>query len=85
MRNYVNISIPVPEEILLSLRVENDEFAAQMRVLTAIKLYESHKLSIGQAAMFAGMSEADFIGLLGQHKISIFGSASEIAEDYNNA
>ena len=85
MGNYVNISIPVPEEILLSLRVENDEFAAQMRALTAIKLYESRKLSIGQAAMFAGMSESDFIGLLGQHKISIFGSASEIAEDYNNA
>ena len=85
MKQYANINVPVPQEILLSLRVNNDEFAIQMKTLTAIKLYESGKLSIGQAASFAGMDESDFIKLLGKHKISIFGSAEEIAEDYANA
>jgi predicted HTH domain antitoxin len=75
----------VPEEVLLSLRVESDEFAAQMKSLTALKLFESHKLSVGQAAAFAGMNELDFIKYLGQHKISIFGSAADIAEDFANA
>jgi hypothetical protein len=85
MRQFVNINVPVPEEVLLSLRVDVDEFAAQMKTLTALKLYESRKLSIGQAAAFAGMYEADFIRFLGQHKISIFGSISDISEDYANA
>ena len=85
MNQYANINIPVPEEILLSLRVNNEEFAVQMKTLTAIKLYESGKLSIGQAAAFAGMDELDFIKFLGKHKVSIFGSISEIIEDYANA
>jgi len=43
------------------------------------------KLSVGQAAAFAGMDEVDFIRFLGQHRVSIFGTASEIAEDFANA
>ena len=85
MRQIVNVNVPVPEEILLSLRIESDEFASQMALMTAIKLYESRKLSIGQAAAFVGMDEVDFIRFLGQHRVSIFGTASEIAEDYANA
>ncbi|MDR3331442.1 MAG: UPF0175 family protein [Synergistaceae bacterium] len=85
MKQSVTISVPVPEEILLSLRVETSEFASQMKTLTALKLCENHKLSIGQAAALAGMNEADFIKVLGQNKVSIFGSASEIAEDFRNA
>ena len=85
MRQYANINVPVPEEILLSLRVNDEEFAIQMKTLTALKLYESGKLSVGQAATFAGMDESDFIKFLGKHKVSIFGSTPEIAEDYANA
>jgi predicted HTH domain antitoxin len=85
VKQSVTISVPVPEEILLSLRVETSEFASQMKTLTALKLCENHKLSIGQSAALAGMNEADFIKILGQNRISIFGSASEIAEDFHNA
>ena len=85
MKQIVYISVPVPEEVLLSLRVESDEFASEMARLTALKLCESRKLSIGQSAAFAGMDETDFIRFLGQNKVSIFGSASDIAEDYQNA
>ena len=85
VKQFVNINVPVPEEVLLSLRVNNEEFADQMKELTALMLFEKEKLSIGQAAAFAGMDEIDFIKFLGRHKISIFGSATEIAEDFANA
>ena len=85
MKQIVNVNVPVPEEILLSLRIESDEFASQMALMTALKLYESRKLSVGQAAAFAGMDEVDFIRFLGQNRVSIFGTASEIAEDFANA
>jgi hypothetical protein len=65
MKQIVNISVPVPEEVLLSLRTETNEFASQMKTLTALKLCEEHKLSIGQSAALAGMDEADFIKFLG--------------------
>jgi predicted HTH domain antitoxin len=82
---YVNVTVPVPEGILLSLRVEGDEFASQLRVLAAMKLYEQQKLSLGQSAAFAGMDKLSFIKFLGQNKISVFGPASEIEEDCKNA
>lgn len=85
MRQFININVPVPEEILLSLRVENDELATQMKMMTALKLYENRKLSLGQSAVFAEMDEADFIKFLGRNRISIFGSIPEIIEDYQNA
>jgi hypothetical protein len=85
MDQFVNISVPVPRDVLLSLRVEGDEFAVQMRALAALKLCESHKLSVGQAAMFAGVTEEEFIKFMGQHGVSIFGSIADITEDYANA
>lgn len=85
MKQLVNINVPVPEEVLLSLRSENKEFASQMKSFTALKLFENHKLSIGQASALSGMDEAEFIKFLGQNKVSIFGSASDIAEDFRNA
>ncbi|MDR0453736.1 MAG: UPF0175 family protein [Deferribacteraceae bacterium] len=85
MKQFVNINVLVPEEVLLSLRVENDEFALQMKKLTALKLFENRKLSIGQSAAFAEMDKTDFIKFLGQHNVSIFGLASDIAEDFRNA
>ena len=85
MKQIVKISIPVPEEIMLSLRVDKNEFAAQMKLMTALKLYEDRKLSIGQSAAFAGMDEADFIKFLGRNKISIFGNVQDIKKDFRNA
>jgi RIO-like serine/threonine protein kinase len=85
MNQYVNINIPVPEEVLLSLRVDSNEFASQMKMMAALKLCEHRKLSIGQSAAFAGMDELSFIKFLGQNKVSIFGSTTDIEEDYRNA
>ncbi|MDR1061278.1 MAG: UPF0175 family protein [Clostridiales bacterium] len=85
MKQFVNITVPVQEEILLSLRVGSEEFAEQMKAMTALKLCENRKLSIGQSAAFAGMDEADFVKFLGRNNVSIFGSAADIAEDYQNA
>ena len=85
MNQYVNVTVPVPEGILLSLRVQGDEFANQMKTLTAMKLYEQQKLSLGQAAAFADMDLLSFMKFLGKNKICVFGSASDIEEDFHNA
>jgi predicted HTH domain antitoxin len=85
MRKNVDIRISVPEEILLSLREDINEFAANMKLMTAMKLYESHKLTIGQGAELADLPEEDFIKILGKNQISIFGTMNDIRGDYQNA
>ena len=62
------------------------EFEAEARLLLALKLYESGKLSTELAAQMAGMSRFAFIFELGKHGLSPFGeTAEELAEDLANA
>ncbi|HLV08617.1 MAG TPA: UPF0175 family protein [Halanaerobiales bacterium] len=80
-------TIEFPEEVLLSLRTDENEFIDEMKKTMAIKYFANKKLSIGQSAELADMSEEDFIKLLGKEKISIFryDNIEELKEDVNNA
>ena len=79
--------IELPEEILLSLRTDEDEFIDEMKKTMAVKYYKNKKLSVGQGAELADMSEEDFIKLLGIEKVSIFrfDNRDELEEDVKNA
>lgn len=44
----------------------------ELIMLLASKLYEDGKLSLGQAADFAGLSKRTFAELLGEYNVSIF-------------
>ena len=52
----------------------------------AAKLYESGKLSLGQAADLVGLTKPTFSELLGKYGVSFFNyRASEIPRDVKNA
>ena len=81
-------TIELPEEILLSLRTDENEFIDEMKKTMAIKYFANKKLSIGQSAELADMSEEDFVKLLGKERISIFrfdNIEEELKEDLKNA
>lgn len=81
-------TIELPEEVLLSLRADENEFIDEMKKTMAVKYYANKKLSIGQSAELADMSEEDFIKLLGKEKLSIFrfdNIEEELKEDVKNA
>jgi len=66
------LNISVPSEIFLVLRENETQFSSYMKRYTALNLFQSNKLSIGQCAVLADMTEEDFIYFLGENKISIF-------------
>ena len=45
--------------------------AAKMRLMSAIKLFETAKLTLGQAFRFAGHSKSGFIDVLNQHGVAV--------------
>jgi predicted HTH domain antitoxin len=47
----------------------------------AVKLYESHKLSMGQAAKLAGLTLGDFMQSCGKYGVSVF---TDSIEDLRN-
>jgi predicted HTH domain antitoxin len=74
------ITIEIPEKVLLAEKMDADAFAREMRVLTAVKLYELGRLSSGRAAELAGMSRVAFLLSLGQYEVFPFTSELEELE-----
>ncbi len=78
--------IEYPAEVLWALQQEPAEFEADARLLLAVKLYETGKLTTGLAARLAGVPRTTFIFLLGRYGLSPFGeTAEEIEDDLENA
>ena len=57
-------------ELILKLPPEVQDEEAKL--LLMIKLYETGKLSLGQAAEFAGYSKRAFMELLDKHGVPVF-------------
>lgn len=80
------LTIPYPEELLLSLKKSPAEFEDEARLLLALKLYELGRVSTGTAARLAGMNRVEFMFVLGRFGLSPIGlEPSELAEDLANA
>ena len=80
------LTIEYPPDLLWALQQEPDEFEAEARLLLAVKLYETGRLSTGMAARLAGVPRVTFMFLLGQYGLSPFGeTADELEEDLNHA
>ena len=50
---------------------------SETKLLLAIKLYESGKVSLGQAARLAGFSKRAFMEMLGQAQVPVFDYSPE--------
>jgi predicted HTH domain antitoxin len=63
------IILDIPKKILLAEKVDETEFALELRTLAAVKLFELGRLSSGRAAELAGMSRVEFLLSLGRYKV----------------
>lgn len=78
--------IHYPAAVLWAIDKEPNEFETEARLLLALSLYESGRLSTELAAQLAGMSRFAFIFELGKHGLSPFRTtATELAKDIENA
>ena len=71
------VTINVPEEILLDLHEDKNNFAEYMRKMVALDLYKNRKVSLGYCASVAEMTKEEFVQYLGMNGVSIFSFASE--------
>ncbi len=79
-------SIEYPPEILWALQQAPEEFAAEARLLLALKLYEMGKLTTGLAARLAGIPRLRFIFLMSEYGLSPFGeNPEELEQDLADA
>lgn len=63
------ITLEIPEKILLAEKTDAISFARELRVLAAVKLYELGRLSSGRAAELAAMPRVEFLLALSRYKV----------------
>ncbi|MEM8530306.1 MAG: UPF0175 family protein [Chloroflexota bacterium] len=70
------LTIEIPEKVLLAEKMDEQSFARETRMLTAVKLFELGRLSSGRAAELAGVPQVEF--LLSLNRYHVFPLAAEL-------
>jgi predicted HTH domain antitoxin len=67
----------IPDDVVRATRMS----AGDLRVEIAALLFLDDKLTLGQAAQFAGMSQPEFQALLGQRRIALHYDVQDFRDD----
>jgi predicted HTH domain antitoxin len=71
------MSLVIPDDVVHATRMSVDD----LRVEIAMLLFMDDKLTLGQAARFAGVSQAEFQTVLGQRRISLHYDVQDFRDD----
>ncbi len=66
------LTVDYPDNFELAVHLTHAEFAAQIRLMAALKMFELGKLSSGKAAELAGLTRVEFLEMCGRYRVSIF-------------
>ena len=80
----VNISLPIKENILISLKESKVEFANDILYMSALSFYRKRKLSLGKAAELAGLDKIDFIRQIQEEEAVFDYSDDDINEIFSD-
>ncbi len=66
------ITLSIPDDTLLALKVRPDQLGAELRLAAAVKLYELGRMSSGAAAKLAGVPRTVFLMKLADYGVDTF-------------
>ena len=77
-----SLTLECPEELGTALGKRPHEVADEIRLMSALKMFDRGLISSGLAASLAGMSRAEFLLRCGEFDVCIFQqTCSELASD----
>jgi len=80
------LTVEYGDEVLLALGISPEQFGEELKLLTAIKLYELGRLSSGAAASLAEIPKPVFLSKLADYGVDSFQlTEEELLQDVANA
>ncbi len=77
----MSIRVELPEELLIAIREEPQEFARKVMIYTLGHLYEQGTISSGIGAQVLGCDRLKFCRLLSEHGFSVIHYTTEELEE----
>ncbi|MFZ1400154.1 MAG: UPF0175 family protein [Candidatus Promineifilaceae bacterium] len=74
------LTIDYPEGLETAVSMTKQEFAAEVCLMPALKMFELGKLSSGKAAQLAGISRVEFFEMCGRYQVSIMNYSGDEIE-----
>jgi len=76
------ITLSIPDELLVALKVTPEQCGVELRFAAAVKLYELGRLSSGAAAKLAGIPRVVFLSQLADYGVDTFRlNAHDLAQE----
>jgi len=69
----------IPSDLLITLREQPAELSHEVRFIAALHYFREKRLSLGQAARFAGINRLDFLAVLASRGVPAFDLTEEDA------
>ncbi len=67
-----DITLSIPDETLVALKIKPDQLGPEIRLAAAVKLYELGRISSGTAAKLAGIPRTLFLTKLADYGVDTF-------------
>ena len=71
------ITLEIPNQALLGLKVPVEQAGEALRMAAAVKLFEMRQLSSGAAAQLAGVPRVVFLSHLAEYRVNTFDLTEE--------